>query len=150
MGATGAGGSMRSSRSSFGVATSTAAPVLRVIVCTVLLVTFWSVRDASSAAPGPATSKRSLAAYDAARREWVKGSTAFAFQTATYLRRCADDLAQAVEAGVKDRALVLQAIAQLRQLAGLPETSDTPAQQRAARRDLTSLNRFFGTGKLYE
>ena len=52
--------------------------------------------------------------------------------------------------GVSDRLALHEAIVHLRQLAALPETSDTPAQIETAHRDLVSLNRFFDTKRLYE
>lgn len=128
----------------------TDASALRLAASAVLLATACSVLMAKPAASNPTSSARELAAFAAAKREWVRGSRASSYQTSRFLRGCAEDLTRAIAADVDHRDAYHSAVAWLLQLAALPETSDTPAQIRTAHRDLTSLNRFFDTKNLYE
>jgi len=85
-----------------------------------------------------------------ARRQWVAGARAASFEQSIYFRRAAADLTGAVRDGATPVSAYGHAAAQLRQLASLPETSDTPAQVAQATHDLAALNRFFDTTKLYD
>jgi hypothetical protein len=88
--------------------------------------------------------------YAAAKREWEEGSFASSFQQAYYFKRAATFLAVAISDGVSDVAKYVASVRQLRQLASLPETSDTAQQHAQARGDLRALNLFFNTKGLYE
>jgi hypothetical protein len=102
---------------------------------------------ASSTSKSPARARQELAA---ATREWTGGASAFSYDQSVYLRHAATYLSRALLDAVSDAARYETAIRQLRQLASLPETGDSPSQRSEARRDLTSLNLFFHTKNLYE
>jgi hypothetical protein len=89
-------------------------------------------------------------AFVDAKRAWVAGSYASSFEQSTYLRRAANWLAHGVVPGAAGDARYTVSIRQLRQLASLPETSDTPAQIAEAKHDLGALNVFFDTTGLYD
>jgi hypothetical protein len=88
-------------------------------------------------------------AFVDARRAWVAGSYASSVEQSKYLRRAANWLVHGVVPGAAGDAQYRVSIRQLRQLASLPETSDTPAQIAEAKHDLRALNVFFDTKGLY-
>jgi hypothetical protein len=85
-----------------------------------------------------------------AKREWIAGARVASVVQSTYLRRSAADLTRAIDDGLSDAGADRRAVSHLRQLASLPETSDTPAQIAEAKVDLAALNRFFATKNLYD
>jgi hypothetical protein len=85
-----------------------------------------------------------------AKQHWRTGALAASVVQSRYLRRAAADLTRAIGDGVSDAGAYRRAVSQLRQLASLPETSDTPTQIAEAKRDLAALNRFFATKNLYD
>jgi Zn-dependent M28 family amino/carboxypeptidase len=89
-------------------------------------------------------------AFAGAKRAWVAGSYASSFEQSTYLYRAANRLVHGVVPGAPGDARYKVSIRQLRQLASLPETSDTPTQVSEAHADLRALNVFFGTKDLYD
>jgi hypothetical protein len=102
---------------------------------------------------GPTTTFDSVPArlqYVHAQQQWRAGALAFSSEQSTYFRRAAADLTRAIGDEVSDAGAYRRAVAQLRRLASLPETSDTPAQIAEAKRDLAALNRFFATKNLYD
>jgi hypothetical protein len=104
----------------------------------------------SSAKPPVAAQFTAHAAFVDAKRAWVAGSYASSFEQSTYLRRAANWLVHGVVPGAPGDARYTVAIRQLRQLASLPETSDTPQQKSEAHSDLQALNAFFSTKNLYD
>jgi uncharacterized NAD(P)/FAD-binding protein YdhS len=89
-------------------------------------------------------------AFDTAKRAWVAGSFASSFEQSTYLRRAATRLSRGVTSRNSEVVLYKSSVKELRQLASLPETSDTSQQKSEARADLHALNVFFDTKGLYE
>jgi hypothetical protein len=85
-----------------------------------------------------------------ARTEWAAGSSAPSYLQSTYFHTAAVELARAIGAGVNDASSFQSSLEELRQLATLPETNDSPAQRSQARQDLRALNTFFNTKRLYE
>lgn len=85
-----------------------------------------------------------------AKREWVAGSSAPSYVQSTYLRHAATYLTRAIVDGVNDATACQTSVEQLRQLASLPETNDSPSQRSQARSDLRALNSFFDTKRLFE
>ena len=51
---------------------------------------------------------------------------------------------------MKDATAFQSSLEELRELATLPETNDSPAQRSQARQDLRDLNIFFNTKQFYE
>jgi hypothetical protein len=90
------------------------------------------------------------AGFSAAKRQWVLGSNALSYETSKFLRGAASDLSGALANAGTHVATYRKAISELRQLASLPETSESARQQSEARRDLAALNSFFGTKGLYQ
>jgi hypothetical protein len=88
--------------------------------------------------------------FNDAKREWIAGARVASVVQSSYLRRAAADLTRAIDDGLSDAGADRRAVSQLRQLASLPETSDTPAQIAEAKVDLAALNRFFATKNLYD
>jgi hypothetical protein len=84
-----------------------------------------------------------------AKREWEEGAFASSFQQSYYFKRAATFLSRAISDGASDVAKYVAPVRQLRQLAALPETSDTAQQRAQARGDLRALNSFFDTKDLY-
>jgi hypothetical protein len=87
--------------------------------------------------------------YIAAQQAWVNGSIAPSFQQSMFFSRAALLLSIALTRGVSNGAQYNSAITQLKQLADLPETNDTPVQQSEARHDIRALDHFFSTKGLY-
>jgi hypothetical protein len=85
-----------------------------------------------------------------AKQEWVQGASAISADTAGFLLQAATDLEGAVSSAGSNASAYDQAISELRQLAALPETSETPQQQSEAKSDIADLNTFFGTSGLYD
>jgi hypothetical protein len=85
-----------------------------------------------------------------AKREWEEGAFASSFQQSYYFKRATTFLSLAISDGASDVAKYVKSVRQLRQLAALPETSDTAQQRAQARGDLRALNLFFDTRALYE
>jgi hypothetical protein len=85
-----------------------------------------------------------------AKREWEEGAFASSFQQSYYFKRVTTFLSLAISDGASDVAKYVASVRQLRQLAALPETSDTARQRAQARGDLRALNLFFDTKALYE
>ena len=113
-----------------------------------LALAITATSDATAASSRVSSTAR--AQYRAARRQWVAGALAASVEQATYFRRAAADLTRAVVDGASPAGAYRSAAAQLRQLAALPETSDTTTQIAQAKHDLRALNRFFDTANLYE
>jgi hypothetical protein len=88
--------------------------------------------------------------YNAAQRAWVNGSIAPSFQQSMYFSRAALLLSIAVTRGVSNVAQYNLSIKELKQLASLPETDDSPSQKSQARDDLRALDHFFATQGLYD
>src|ERR1035438_1007024 len=86
----------------------------------------------------------------AAKIEWVAGSSAPSYVQSAYFHTAAVELARAIGAGVNDATAFQSSLEELRQLAKLPETNDSPAQRSQARKDLRALNIFFNTKRLYK
>ena len=92
--------------------------------------------------------------FSVAQEQWQRDRSAFAYQqsfdwlemAASLHVGIAHDGAARSKAGRKQYEV---AIAELEALAGLPETSATPAQQRLGAADVAALNKFFGTSGLY-
>jgi hypothetical protein len=89
-------------------------------------------------------------AFVDAKRAWIAGSYASSFEQARYLRRAANWLVHGVVPAAPGDGQYKVSIHQLRQLASLPETSDTPTQINEAKHDLAALNAFFSTKGLYD
>lgn len=138
------------SKSARGHLAERAAAVFRLFGRILLLASAFGAIVSTPPASSTTSTKRALAEVDAAKRQWIAGSKAFSYETSTHLRGAAADLLRVLDYGVSDRLALHEAIVHLRQLAALPETSDTPAQIETAHRDLVSLNRFFDTKRLYE
>lgn len=81
--------------------------------------------------------------YADARAEWRRGASQTSAMQPRYWSAAATDLAKAGHAGYA------AAIAELRQLAGLPDAQQTPAQNAEYHHDIDALNRFFHTPGLY-
>ena len=109
-------------------------------------------------APRPAANRRTTIQvnpyFSIAQEQWKRDNSAFAFeQSFDWLEIAASlrvgivhDVAARSKAGRKQYGV---AIAELVAIAGLPETSETPEQQRLAARDVAALNKFFDTSSLY-
>lgn len=98
----------------------------------------------------PATTTSTVpAGFTSAKQQWIQGASAISADQSQYLLQAATDLTGAVAGAGVDAASYQTAIAQLKQLASLPETSDTPAQKAEAQADVQALNAFFGTTDLY-
>jgi hypothetical protein len=97
----------------------------------------------------PSTSSATSAAAASAKQQWVEGATAISADLNRYLLRAASDLSGAVSAGDVNASGNQVAVQELRQLASIPETSDTPEQLAEAHSDIQALNSFFGTPGLY-
>jgi hypothetical protein len=104
----------------------------------------------SSAKPPVAAAFTPHEAFVDAKRAWVAGSYASSFEQSTYLLRAAKWLVHGVVPGAPADGRYRVSIRQLRQLASLPETSDTPQQKSEASSDLRTLNAFFSTKNLYD
>ena len=112
----------------------------------------------SNVTPAAATSTTTTAGpttgahheFVAAKREWEEGAFASSFQQFYYFKRAVTFLSLAISDGASDVAKYVASVRRLRQLASLPETSDTAQQRAQARRDLRALNLFFNTKGLYE
>ena len=85
-----------------------------------------------------------------ARIEWVAGSSVPSYVQSAYFHTAAVELARAIGAGVNDTSSFQSRLEELRQLATLPETNDSPTQRSQARQDPRDLNIFFNTTRLYE
>jgi hypothetical protein len=85
-----------------------------------------------------------------ARIEWVAGSSVPSYVQSAYFHTAAVELARAIGAGVNDTSSFQSRLEELRQLATLPETNDSPTQRSQARQDPRDLNIFFNTKRLYE
>ena len=106
-----------------------------------------------TAATGP-TATPANPYFSIAREQWKRDNSAFSYQQSfDWLEMAASlhvgivhDVAARSNAG---RKAYVVAIAELVAIAGLPETSATPAQQHLASRDVAALNKFFDTQGLY-
>lgn len=123
--------------------------VLLVVVGTAIVLGIGSHPVATSRTTSPA-----IPYYSIAQEQWKRDSSAFAYrQSFDWLEMAASlqvgiahDVAARSRAGRKEYEV---AISELVAIAGLPETSATPAQQRLAARDVAELNKFFATSGLY-
>jgi hypothetical protein len=108
----------------------------------VLLLTALVSCGASSALghgqAGPAQAAVS-SGFAKAKAVWKQTASVAAAEVSRDLRQAASDLKEAGTGGYSS------AIRELMELAALPETGTTPAQQAEARTDLTALDKFFGT-----
>jgi predicted lipid-binding transport protein (Tim44 family) len=102
----------------------------------------------STTAPAPTasttastTSAAETSAFGAAKAQWVAGAKADAANQGQYWTQAATDLSPF--AGYSSD------VADLRQLAALPDTDDTPTQMAEATADVNTLNSFFATPGLY-
>jgi hypothetical protein len=116
----------------------------------VMATTSGCVTSSVSAKPPVVAKFTPREAFVDAKRAWVAGSYASSFEQSTYLRRAANWLVHGVDHAAAGDARYRVSIRQLRQLASLPETSDTPTQMAEAKHDLRALNVFFDTKGLYE
>ncbi len=80
----------------------------------------------------------------------MQGASASSAELGRYLLQAASDLSGAIAAGDDHASQYQTAVMQLKSLASLPETDDTPQQMAEAHSELTALNAFFGTSGLYE
>lgn len=127
------------------------ARVLALVGLGLAAATISGCMTASTAPKSPEAAKVTpREAFVDAKRAWVAGSYASSFEQSTYLRRAANWLVHGVDPGAGGDARYRVSILQLRQLASLPETSDTPTQVAEAKHDLGALNVFFGTKGLYD
>jgi hypothetical protein len=105
----------------------------------------------NSQAPTPTPTPAAVpAGFNAAKRQWVLGSNALSYETSKFLRSAASDLSGAQANAGTHVATYRKAISELRQLASLPETSESAQQRSEAHRDLAALNSFFGAKGLYQ
>ncbi len=91
------------------------------------------------------TSPSTPAGFTMAKQAWENGAMAISADQDMYWNEAAADLAS-VGAG---NEAYNEAIAELKQLVSIPETSDTPTQISEAQNDTAALNTFFGTPGLY-
>ena len=68
----------------------------------------------------------------------------------TYLTQAATDLNGAISSGATNTSGYATAVAELQQLASLPDADQTAAQSSEFQSDTTALNTFFGTSGLYQ
>jgi hypothetical protein len=121
-----------------------------VVVALAAATTSGCMTSSLSAKPPVVAKFTQRDAFADAKRAWVAGSYASSFEQSTYLRRAANWLVHGVDPGAADDAPYRVSIRQLRQLASLPETSDTTTQMAEAKHDLGALNVFFDTKGLYQ
>jgi hypothetical protein len=137
---------------------STYERILIVAALSVLIAT-----TSGCAASAPSTTTRTIAARPSlttilskantdlsALRDWTVGAAAPSYQQSMFWRRAARSLSVASTKDSAQRKVDQNAAAELRQLASLPETSDTPSQRSTSQRDVAELNAFFGTKNLYQ
>lgn len=110
-----------------------------------------SVVPTTAAPPTTAssTSNPVPSGFEAARQQWVQGAAALSYQANTYLLQAASDLSTPTSVGSATAQNYQAAVQQLKMLASLPETGDTPAQIADAHSAIQALNAFFGTQGLY-
>jgi hypothetical protein len=101
-------------------------------------------------APPVATSTPPPAGFTSAKAQWELGATASAAAQGGNWLAAADDLNGAISSAGADTSGYQTAVRELRQLAALPDTSETPPQKAEAQFDTTALNAFFGTSGLYQ
>jgi uncharacterized protein YfiM (DUF2279 family) len=104
----------------------------------------------AQATTSPSMTSVAHAEFTAAKGQWVLGSKAPSFRTSAYLRSAATDLSRGLDSAGSSVVRYKKAISELRQLASIPETSDSAQQKSEAHRDLVALNLFFATKGLYE
>jgi hypothetical protein len=121
-----------------------------VVLALVATTTSGCMTSTTTAKPPVVAKFTPREAFVDAKRAWVAGSYASSFEQSTYLRRAANWLVHGVDPAAAGDARYRVAIRQLRQLASLPETSDTPTQIAEAKHDLRALNLFFSTQSLYQ
>jgi hypothetical protein len=96
-----------------------------------------------------ATTHGSRTLVAAAKAQWQKGAASDAAGMGAFWVKAAKDLVQAAALRGSGHGAAATAARQLTQLASLPDTMDTPAQQAEALKDTLALNAYFDLDGLY-
>jgi hypothetical protein len=99
---------------------------------------------------GTAAGAAQLSYFAAAKHQWELGAKSSSAGQGGYWHNAAEDLTAGVAAKVPAAAAYKHAAAKLLQLASLPNTMATPAQQKEGLADTEAINSFFGTNGLYD